>query len=493
MQDAFKSETFNTFQSEVVLRRIKKTDLLKALNPQDLGHSVSEFASINTDSRKNSKDSLFIPLKGDNFDAHDFIQQACANGATGVLISEWRSEWEGLKKSVNFFQVSDCLLALQNLSTYFRKQSNAKIIGITGSNGKTTSKEFSATVLGQQFQVHYSKGSFNNHWGVPFSLLSQPDNATVSVIEMGMNHAGEIRRLCEIAQPDVVVCSMVGQAHIEHFGNIENIASAKEEIYLHAPDTAVRIFNLDNFYTNMMFQKAQSKQNWKKPFITFSSKDSSANVFLKITEQAADHITVRGIIGGQASVQTIPVFGQHNLTNLMVAASVGLSCNMDPAKIWSGLGLCKSTWGRNQIIKTQLGADILFDGYNANPDSMKALLENVALIKNAGKKWAVFAEMLELGELSSSLHFELGKLAGQNQFDGIWFYGPHAQDFEAGLKKSGFNKKSVITNTYEDSLASQVASMLNPHDILFVKGSRGMKLERVVQACQPIGFSLTKE
>jgi UDP-N-acetylmuramoyl-tripeptide--D-alanyl-D-alanine ligase len=475
------------------LRKITTSDLLKALGPKSFGLTVNEFESVNTDSRKSAPGSLFIALKGDNFDAHDFVEQACINGAKGVLVSEWRPQWEPLKEKLSFFQVSDCLAALQKLSNFYRKKSKAKIIGITGSNGKTTSKEFSAAVLSELYKTHYSKGSFNNHWGVPFSLLSEPAGTEISVIEMGMNHAGEIKRLCEIAEPDVVVCSMVGQAHIENFGSIDKIADAKQEIYLHAPDSAIRIFNLDNFYTNMMFQKAQSQAQWRRPFITFSTKDSSADVYLKINQLTASHIQITGKIAKEHSEQKIPIFGQHNLTNLMVAASVGLATEMPAAQIWKGLGNCRSTWGRNQIIKTKIGADILFDGYNANPDSMKALLENVSLIKNPGKKWAVFAEMLELGELSSALHFELGKLVGQNQFDGIWFYGPHAPDFESGLKKSGYTKNAVITKSYEDSLASDVASMLHPQDILFVKGSRGMKLERIVQACQPIGFSITKE
>lgn len=474
------------------MRTVTTKDLITAIACETSGANHEDFSSIETDSRKINQKGLFIALKGDQFDAHDFIAQAFQNGCRGFVVSQFKNEWREMLPQASFFKVKDTLKALQDLACYYRKKSSAMVVGITGSNGKTTSKEFTAAVLSTQFRVHFSKGSFNNHWGVPLSLLSEPAHTQVSVIEMGMNHAGEITQLCQIALPDVVVCSMVGTAHIEFFGTVEKIAQAKEEIYAASPMNSDRIFNLDNPHTQRMHQKSLQQRLNKAP-ITFSEKISSADIFMQVVQISAEGMLLRGSIARTKGEVHVPVFGRQNVTNLMVAASVACALGMAPEKIWSSLQNCKSTWGRNQILKTTRGSVILFDGYNANPDSMRALLDNVPLMKNVNCKWACFAEMLELGDQSANLHEELGYQAGLADFDGIWFYGPHFENFKAGVLRSKYQKKLVVSNSYEDSLANEVASMLSPKDVLFVKGSRGMKVERIVQQCDPIGFSSKKE
>ena len=474
------------------MRTVKTSDLILAISCKVSGNHREVFESIQTDSRKAASNGLFIALKGEQFDAHEFVKQAFQNGCRGFVVSQFKNEWSELLNQATFFIVDDTLKALQDLATYYRRQSSAVVVAITGSNGKTTSKEFTASVLATQYRVYFSKGSFNNHWGVPFSLLSAPDSTQVSVIEMGMNHAGEITELCRIAEPDIVVCSMVGTAHIEFFGTIEKIAQAKEEIYLACPSKSTRIFNLDNPYTRQMYARSSAVPAMK-PAITFSEVHSHADIFMEVEQMTAEWLHLRGSIGRVQGEVRAPVFGKHNTTNLMVAASVALAVGMPADKIWTALQNCKSTWGRNQILKTKKSSVILFDGYNANPDSMRALLENVPLMKNVHRKWACFAEMLELGEQSGALHEELGYQVGKTGFDGIWFYGPHAENFKAGVLRSQYQKKLVVSNIYEDFLANDVASMLNANDVLFVKGSRGMKVERIVQQCDPVGFSSNKE
>lgn len=475
------------------MKQISLSDVVRATNGTVQTKNQETFSGVGSDTRVDLSGQLFFALKGESFDAHLFLRKAVEQGAAGLVVHEDRPELAELSEKVTVIRVEDTLKALQELATDQRHQSGAMVIGITGSNGKTTSKEFAAAVISSKFKVHYPKGSFNNHWGVPFTLLAEPKGTEVSLIEMGMNHAGEIQRLCEIADPDIVVVSMVGRAHIEHFGTIEKIAEAKEEIYRFSKPEAIRIYNVDSELTRKMQEKASREFPKAKKILTFSKENSKADVFFKIEELTMSSIALTGTIRGTPGKAVVPVFGEQNLTNLMVAASVALAVGMEPAEIWASLPKCKTNWGRNQLIKLRSGAELLFDGYNANPDSMKALLDNVKLLRSSGQKIGVFAQMLELGELSSPLHQELGEQVGQAGFDLVWFYGSDCEAFERGIKAAGFHKNLVISMSYEDSLASRVASVIKDRDRVLVKGSRGMKLERFVQACDPLDFSLKKE
>lgn len=477
----------------------------KATKAKLCSQSQKQFSAVGTDTRVDLSGQLFIALAGETYDAHKFISQAIAKGAAGLVVHKSIDElitlgalsaeqWQTLSSQITVFQVQDTLRALQDLAHHWRLQSSATIVGITGSNGKTTSKEFSAAVLSAQYKVHFPKGSFNNHWGVPLTLLAEPAQTQISLIEMGMNHAHEIERLCEIAEPDVVVCSMVGRAHIEHFGSIEAIAQAKEEIYRFSKPQAVRIYNLDNTQTHHMWQRAKADYPQAKRILTFSQNPSSgADVCLQIKELSMSALHIVGSICGAAIEAKVPVFGEHNLVNLMVAASVGVAVGMSAQQIAEALPRCRTNWGRNQLVHLQSGAELLFDGYNANPDSMKALIDNIKLLKNSGKKIAVLAQMLEMGEQSPRLHEELGQIAGQAGFDILWFYGADSAAFKRGVESVGFKNKLMVSNTYEETLASEVVSVLKLHDVVVVKGSRGMKLERFVMASSPKDFSLNKE
>jgi len=473
------------------MKKISLNDLLKATGGKTLSTKDTEFSGIGTDTRVDLSGLIFVALKGEQYDAHQFLDAAVTKGAAALLVHEKPATFSSLQNKITVVLVEDTLKALQNLANFERKKSKAVVVGITGSNGKTTSKEFTAALVATKKKVHYSKGSFNNHWGVPLTLLAEPSATEVSIVEMGMNHAGELTELCHIAEPDVVVCSTVGQAHVEFFGTVEKIAEAKEEIYKASPAAAIRIFNLDNPLTHKMYEHSLKTQKSKR-VITFSAQDAKADVCLKIDELSMSFLKISGMIGGEKGQAQVAVFGAQNLTNLMVAASIGLAVGMTAKEIWQGLPACKTNWGRNQLVHTRKGAEILFDGYNANPDSMRALLENVAMIKNSGKKIGVFGEMLELGSHSAELHQVLGEKVGRAGFDLVWFYGPDADSFMNGIKTSGFKKSIMISNSYEQSLASEIASVLDKDDIALVKGSRGMKLERFVMACDPLDFSLNK-
>jgi UDP-N-acetylmuramoyl-tripeptide--D-alanyl-D-alanine ligase len=452
-----------------------------------LSHHHREFSEIGTDTRKNLQGQIFIALKGDAYDAHNYLDQAVNQGAGMLLVHELPAKFEHLKNQVTVLKVADTLTALQNFAHHYRKTLSAKIIGITGSNGKTTTKEFTAQILGQYKKTHYSQGSFNNHWGVPLTLLSVPQNSDFAVVEMGMNHAGEISRLVQIADPDIVVCTMVGTAHIEFFGTQAGIAKAKSEIYMDSNPSTIRIFNQDQDLTfDMMYPVARKFPDSR--MLSFSDKNTEADVFFKIDELKMKQIKITGIIAAEPGTAVVPIFGKQNLTNLMAATSIAYACRLTPEQIWKALPNCKTAWGRNQFIETENHAEILFDGYNANPDSMRALLENVPLLKCDGKKIGVFGQMKELGDLASEAHVNLADLAGSSGFAQIYFIGENHADFKKGLESSGFKGEVFIKPAFEESLGEALAASLQSGDLVVIKGSRGAETERFIPFCKPVNW-----
>jgi len=447
-----------------------------------------EFNDIGTDTRKDLKGQVFVALKGDQFDAHDYLDKAVEAGASALLVHNFPEKFHHLREKVSILRVQDTLEALQSFASGYRKTLKAKIIGITGSNGKTTTKEFAAQIISAYKKTHYNQGSFNNHWGVPMTLLGIPSDTQVAVVEMGMNHAGEIEKLVEIADPDMVVCTMVGTAHLEFFGTQKKIAEAKSEIYMFSRPDTVRIFNQDQDLTyDMMYPVA--KKYPESRMLSFSERNTEADVFFKIEEITMRGLKISGIIAAVHDKASIPVFGKQNLVNLMAASTLAYAAGISPEQIWKALPRCKTAWGRNQFIETEVGAEILFDGYNANPDSMKALLENVPLLKSSGKKIAIFGQMKELGSESPKAHHELGLLAGQAGFQQVYFIGDFHQDFAAGLKASNYAGEKFIQPQFDQAQGEKLKSSLKSGDFVVIKGSRGAETERFIPFCSPINWS----
>lgn len=451
----------------------------------------TKFSALGTDTRADLTGKVFVALKGDSYDAHDYLDQAAQKGATVLIVHRLEAKFADLKNKVSIIQVEDTLHALQEFAKGYRKTLSTKIIAITGSNGKTTTKEFTAQILGTYKKTHYSKGSFNNHWGVPMTLLEISPDTVYAVVEMGMNHAGEISKLVEIADPDFTVCTMVGTAHMEFFGSQKNIAAAKSEIYLDSRPDSVRIFNQDQDLTFDMMYPISRKFPASR-MLSFSSRNNEADVYMQIDELSMRSMKVSGLIATQAGSAEIPVFGKQNLVNLMAAATLAYAAKMPPELIWKALPECKTAWGRNQFIQTKIGAEILFDGYNANPDSMSALLENIPLLKVVGKKIGVFGQMKELGKDSAKAHKEIGEKAGLSGFKQIYFIGEDEKHFSEGIKASGFSGEYFAKTAFDSSLGEKLHQSLQAGDIVVVKGSRGAETERFVACCEPINWDAKK-
>ncbi|OYZ23812.1 MAG: hypothetical protein B7Y39_03565 [Bdellovibrio sp. 28-41-41] len=459
---------------------LKLDDILRWTGGK-LVHKVKDtFDFIGTDSRAELKDKLFIPLRGDAFDGHHFIKMAIEKQCSGVVFDMKAKDPVDFDKSaVTLIQVEDTLKALQDISQGYRKKLKKTIVAITGSAGKTTAKEFTSQIFNTYKKSYANVGSFNNHWGVPFSLLNMRTADEYGIIEMGMNAYGEIQRLVEIADPDVVVCTMVGHAHFEHFGSQENIAKAKNEIYQFSRPDALRIFNIDDVNVRKMMDAFLKNQPGKR-VLQFSQLDSKADVYLALKKVSSEGLSVEGTIAAQSGKALVPVFGKHNITNVLTAAALALSIGMKPEMIWKALSKLKTNWGRNQLLKADAGAQVIFDGYNANPDSMQSLIENVSETQVTGKRVLVLGEMLELGESKEKFHFELAKKIRSKNYDQVVFYGPSWKQFKEAFDNTSAKPRVWATEKMDESIINEIKNDLKPGDLVAIKGSRGMKTEKVV-------------
>ncbi len=461
--------------------------IAQSTQAQVLSMPHGEFLSYSLDSRDPQlKGKIFIALIGENHDSHQFVEQAIQAGATGVVIHQWNESWESYKNQVSFLLVKDTLKALQDFSSAWRKTLKAQVIGITGSNGKTTTKDFLGQILSSVGSTHINQGSFNNHWGLPITLLDSETSHQFVVTEMGMNHAGEITTLNHIAQPDIVTVVNVGRAHIGNFSNgIEGIAQAKEEIYLSAPAQSRFVFNIDNSFTLKMMKRHQKPNS-----LTFSLKDKGADVFIELKKRKAQSLQVHGHVLKEKFETDLQFWGDQNIENLAAAAALASAAGVSNPAIIKSLSSCSTGWGRNQWLKLQSGATALFDAYNANPDSFEQLFKNLESSWSHDSKYrAVFGEMRELGEHSHSEHFRLGQRAAGFPWQQCLFIGPSSASFAEGFKSQKNQIKPIVLNTYEETLDLELDSMLNDKTLIIIKGSRGSAMERIVKRLHPLYFS----
>jgi len=473
----------------------------------------SSFSAVGTDTRISLQGQLFVALQGESHDAHEYLDAAVKVGALGLLVHRLSPQQEHLKSKIIIILVKDTLKALQDLGLYRRHQWGKKVIALTGSNGKTTTKEFMAQILSTRFHVHYNQGSFNNHWGVPLTLLGLKSQHDIAICEMGMNHAGEINSLVKISEPNIVGVTTVGRAHLENLGSIQAIAEAKAEIYQfqssvlqsHAPSIRspieTRIFNLDNEWTRTFKDRltltdkssfssigtdtrVSKEQN---ALLTFSSVRPECDVCFQVKQMTLSHLEITGSIQGFLGTAIIPVFGKQNIGNLMFAACAALAAGLTPEEIWAALPRCKTIWGRNQKLShPSTGAEILFDAYNANPDSQKALIENLKLLTLHQPLIGVFGEMKELGVQSPQLHEELGALVATAPFHQVFYIGNFADSFKSGyvknLKPSSFSQNILTYPDINEDLIQKIQSLLSSKPLISIKGSRGVGLERILKA-----------
>nr|WP_232242611.1 UDP-N-acetylmuramoyl-tripeptide--D-alanyl-D-alanine ligase [Paenibacillus sp. GSMTC-2017] len=441
---------------------------------------------VTTDSRKSGGGELFVPLVGERFDGHDYAEQAAASGAKAML---WQKDKEipSTLPGVSFLLVRDTLAALQRLAAAYRSELMVRVVGITGSNGKTTTKDMVAALLGTQYCVLKTEGNLNNHIGLPLTLLKMDEETEVAVIEMGMSGFGEIEELTKIAQPDAAIITNIGDAHLLHLGSREGIAKAKLEIVAGLGENGLLLYNGDEPLL------AQGLQSMTIPdtttLKTFGLQDNN--------EWSAQHISLepysskfialhKGVPSGLGTVQ-IPTPGRHNISNSLAAIAVARYFGVGPTNIEKGFSTLQLTGMRIEPSRAFNDAVILNDAYNANPTATRAAIDLVAGLEGFGRRWIVLGDMLELGPDEVALHREIGEYITGEKAEGVLTFGALSVNTAEGARQNrqeAAQTEMVHHFDDKDALAEWLRERLLPDDLVLVKGSRGMRMEQVVQALE---------
>ncbi|MDT8901690.1 UDP-N-acetylmuramoyl-tripeptide--D-alanyl-D-alanine ligase [Anaeroselena agilis] len=424
------------------------------------------FGGVSTDTRTIKRGDLFIALKGDNFDGHDFILRAVENGAAGVIVSGRETY---VPEKTTAILVPDTLAALQDLARYHRRRFDIPVVGITGSNGKTTTKDMTAAVLSGRLRVLKTQANYNNDIGLPQTLLGLDAGHQAAVVEMGMRARGEISRLAAVAAPTVAVITNVGETHVEVLGSVENIAAAKGELVEALAADGVAILNADLPLVRAMQAKTAAR-------VVLYGLGPEAGVRAE-NIVAGERATAFDCVhpGGHFSV-TVPAVGKHNIYNALAAIAVGLELGLSPDEINAGLATFQASAMR-LAIETLGPYTVINDAYNASPLSMQAAVETLGTVAR-GRKVAVLGDMLELGELAAAAHSQVGEQLADNGVEVVVTVGEQARHIAAAALAGGV--KVAVACEGHGEAAEALRKLLRPGDTVLVKGSRGMKMEKML-------------
>ncbi len=432
------------------------------------GASV-ELQGISTDSRTLQPGDLFVPLRGDNFDGHDYLTQAIQNGAAACVSEEMLG---GL--FVPVIKVSDTLKALGDLAAAMRRKFAGPVIGITGTSGKTTCKEMLATILENLGPGLKSAGNFNNLIGVPLTLFGLQPEHRWAVVEMGMSERGEIARLAEIAAPKIGVITNIGAGHLENFEGLSGVARAKGELFISLPTDGIALVNADDPEVCML-----PVANGVRKVLFGTS--SEAAIRAERIEGHNGSVSFDLVIDGVVQRVVLPLPGRHNVGNALAAAAAAWVLGVGRKDIVAGLEAFQPCPGRMELLELPGDIVVLEDSYNANPLSVHAALEALHDLGSPGRRIAVLADMLELGETAPELHYQIGHIAAERA-DWLFVYGSLAEDIGRGAIFAGLPEERVFTAKSHDELAERLLELLQPGDRVLIKGSRGMRMEKVTAA-----------
>ena len=412
---------------------------------------------ISTDTRKIEEGSLYFALKGANFDGNKFSHEAIEKGAAYTIIDD-----TNLKEEPNHIWVEDVLSTLQLLANFHRNKLGIPIIGITGSNGKTTTKELIAAVLKKKFSISFTQGNLNNHIGVPLTLLSMNAGTEIGIVEMGANHPGEIAFLCQIAEPDFGLITNVGKAHLEGFGSFKGVIKTKAELYDFLREKRRPCFiNIDN---NILVKQAQG--------LELKTYGKSENADLRgLPEESDYYLTVKTLFPKGWLYLKSKMIGSYNFENILAAARVGIEFDIDPLQIQKAIAEYQPSNNRSQLV-TKGTNRIIMDAYNANPTSMAASLTNFFNIKHP-KKMIILGDMLELGSDSAQEHQNIVNLIEGENLNEVYLVGKLFLRTTTGSKIKKFEHVELLSEyLYQQNSLEK--------NLVLIKGSRGVQLEKIL-------------
>lgn len=432
-----------------------------------------EITAVGFDTRKMVSGSLFVPLIGEN-DGHKFIQNAIDNGAKAAL---WSAPLEEAPVGFPVIVVEDTLSALQKLAQYYLKKVAPKVVAITGSNGKTTTKDMTEAVMSSRYRVHKTQGNFNNHIGLPITILSMPADTEVVILEMGMSDIGEIEALSRIAEPDTAIITMIGESHIEFLGTRARIADAKMEITAGMKENSLLIYPGEE---KLLEERVKALKGIQLK--TFGTNEWNDMYPIQVKTQMRETSFITNV---DSSIEVkLPVLGTYNVDNALAALTAGMALDIPIAESFKPLAHFQLTKNRTEWEEGINGSLILNDSYNANPTAMKLVVENFSQLENKGKKYVVLGDMLELGDVSKELHISVKEALDATKIDEVYLYGTEMKALQETLLGEGqFTPENVhyfVGN--KQPLIEEIKQTLAPDDYILIKSSFGTDLLAVVKA-----------
>ena len=420
------------------------------------------FLGANNDTRKLQKDQLFIALQGAR-DGHDFIPAALEKGAAAVLCTRVDGDYPAIV-------VEDTRIALGNIARHERQRIDMKVVGITGSVGKSTTKEMVAAVLSSTYRVSKTPVNHNNDIGMPMAILAMPEDTEVAVLEMGMNHFGEIAYLSEIAKPDIGVIVNIGTMHIEHLGSKEGILQAKLEILEGMEDKKIILNGDDALLWNLRSRKDIHP-------VYFGYRNADCNVAGSNSQQKEGELSFQVNTPNATFPVELALEGEHYICDALAAVAVGMAMDVPQEEICRNLANFENMEGRQQILQID-GCTVICDYYNAGPESMAAALR--VLGSKPNRRVAVLGDMLELGDCAPAEHYKVGRTAAENA-DLVFAYGPNSIRVLNGCITGGMQETQARAFTDRDRLVAVLKQVIRPGDVILIKGSRGMHMELVLE------------
>lgn len=440
------------------------------------GSRDRSFCGISTDSRTVKEGQLFWALRGETFDGHDFVKEAIKKGAVAVVVHKDRTADLPAKTRTSIIGVRDTLKALGDLARQWRRRFDVRVAAITGSGGKTTTKEMTHAILSLEGLTLKNEGNFNNLIGLPLSLFLLDKSHHYAVLEMGMNRPGEIGRLTEIADPDIGLITNVGRAHLEGVGSIEGVAKAKVELLDKMAPRALPILNGDD---RILMQAAGAFR--KKP-VTFGQGLMNAVRAEKIRNLGRRGFSFDIHWRGKPFSVRLRVPGLHNVYNALAAAAIALSLDISKDRIHEGLSRFEGVKGRFKVTPLANGSLLIDDTYNSNPSSLRLSLESLKALAPKDRKVIVgLGEMLELGEETEAGHAEAGEMVAESGADWLVALGDHAPEMIRGAVAKGFPRERTIRVKDHKEMGAKILKVMKPGDLVFLKASRRIGLERVAE------------
>ncbi len=451
------------------MKNMSLEQIAKACNGLYFGsekEKKSDISSVTLDSRKIEDGSLFVAMKGERVDGHTFVEGAYDKGALCCLVEDAPIEAKG-----PYIQVESCRQAIKDIAEYYRQTLDIKVVGITGSVGKTSTKEMIASVLEQKYNVQKTQGNFNNEIGVPITIFSIREEHQVAVLEMGISDFGEMHRLSKMVRPDIVVMTNIGLCHLENLKSREGILQAKSEIFDYAKESCVAVLNGEDD----QLIKLRERETLDTKFYGL---DESNHIYAMNMEDRGLEGICCDICTDTESIHVwIPIPGMHMVYNALAGAQVGLELGLTMQEIKAGIESLKPTGGRNNILQVN-GMTVIDDCYNANPVSMRSSID--VLAKAGGRQVAILGDMGELGEDEKQLHFEVGRYAAKQNIDVLICVGTLCKEMKAGAESVFGTKTKTIYFKTREELLKQIYGLVEEWDTILVKASHFMKFEQVV-------------